>query len=278
METNRHVYKIKKVLNNNAVVAHDDECEKIVMGAGIGFNKKKNDIIPRHQIEKVFVMEEGNERFLELLRTIPEEHIMIAEEIISYAEQKLEAKLNQRVHIALTDHLSFAFERMKQNIQIENKLLNEIKVLYRKEYEVGLWAQSLIKEKIGIDIPDDEAGYIAMHINTAKMSTHSMSKTLQQTTLINELINMVGENIGLKIDKESIGYQRLITHLQFALVRIEDGESLDTMDPEILTLIKKKYERAFQCAQKMAEHAKQYGIHFPESEMGYISLHIQRLH
>ncbi|QXJ38514.1 Levansucrase and sucrase synthesis operon antiterminator [Parageobacillus caldoxylosilyticus] len=270
--------RIHKILNNNAVVVLDDGKEKIVMGAGIAFQKRKNDIIPPAKIEKIFVMEEENEKFQQLLRTLPEEHIEIAEEIISYAEGKLQAPLNNHIHIALTDHLSFAIERLKQGYRIQNKLLNEIKVLYKTEYEIGLWAKQLIQERLGIEIPDDEAAHIALHIHTAKMDAASMNKTLRQTALIREMIDIIQAELDIPIDEDSISYQRLLTHLRFAINRIENGELLHSMDEEMLALIQTKYGKEFACAQKMAEHAKgEYGLEFPDAELAYIALHIQRL-
>ena len=223
-------------------------------------------------------MEEENEKFQELLRTLPEEHIDIAEEIISYAEGQLQAPLNNHIHIALTDHLSFAIERIQQGYQIQNKLLNEIKVLYKKEYQIGLWAKQLIRDRLGIDIPDDEVAHIALHIHTAKMDAASMNKTLQQTTLIREMIDLMKQKLHVHIDEEGISYQRLVTHLRFALNRIENGELFHSMDDDMLALIQTKYEKEFACAVAMAEYAKkEYGIEFPVTELAYITLHIQRL-
>lgn len=271
-------FRIHKILNNNAVVVLDEGKEKIVMGPGIAFQKRKNDLIPPGRIEKIFVMEEENEKFQQLLRTLPEEHIDIAEEIISYAEDKLQAPLNDHIHIALTDHLSFAIERLKQGYRIQNKLLNEIKVLYKAEYEIGLWAKQLIKERLGIEIPDDEAAHIALHIHTAKLDAASMNKTMRETTLIHELVDLIQTELGILIDKESISYQRLLTHLRFALSRIENGEPIHSMDEEMLALIQTKYAKEWACTQKAATYAeKEYGIRFPEEELAYIVLHIQRL-
>ncbi|STO35958.1 Levansucrase and sucrase synthesis operon antiterminator [[Flavobacterium] thermophilum] len=271
-------FRIHKILNNNAVVVLDEGKEKIVMGPGIAFQKRKNDLIPPGRIEKIFVMEEENEKFQQLLRTLPEEHIDIAEEIISYAEGKLQAPLNDHIHIALTDHLSFAIERLKQGYRIQNKLLNEIKVLYKAEYEIGLWAKQLIKERLGIEIPDDEAAHIALHIHTAKLDAASMNKTMRETTLIHELVDLIQTELGILIDKESISYQRLLTHLRFALSRIENGEPIHSMDEEMLALIQTKYAKEWACTQKAATYAeKEYGIRFPEEELAYIVLHIQRL-
>ncbi|OQP06721.1 levansucrase [Geobacillus sp. 46C-IIa] len=271
-------FRIHRILNNNAAVVIDEGKEKIVMGPGIAFQKRKNDLISPDRIEKIFVMAEENERFQQLLRTLPEEHIDIAEEIISYAEGKLRAPLSDHIHIALTDHLSFAIERLKQGYRIQNKLLNEIKVLYKAEYEIGLWAKQLIKERLGIEIPDDEAAHIALHIHTAKLDAASMNKTLRETTFIHELVDLIQTELVISVDEESISYQRLLTHLRFALSRIENGEPIHSMDEEMLALIQTKYASEWACAQKVAAYAaKEYGIRFPEEELAYIVLHIQRL-
>lgn len=137
--------KISKILNNNAVVVMDKNQEKIAIGSGVGFNKRKNDLVQTDKIEKLFTLKE-NEKLQQLLLRIPEEHFILAEEIIDYAESRLNTKLNEHVRVGLTDHLSFAIEREKEGIYLKNKLLQEIKVLYKDEFEIGLWA---IKHEIG---------------------------------------------------------------------------------------------------------------------------------
>ena len=61
----------------------------LLMGPGIAFQKGKNDTIPRNKVEKIFTIHEENEKFKQILETLPEEHIEAAEEIISYAEGRL---------------------------------------------------------------------------------------------------------------------------------------------------------------------------------------------
>ncbi|WP_179884758.1 PRD domain-containing protein [Bacillus sp. AFS015802] len=271
--------RIFRILNNNAVVVVDGPQEKIVMGSGIAFQKKRNDIIPKNKIEKIFVLhEQSSEKFQQLLATLPEEHIEIAESIISHAEGHLNAPLSDHIHIALTDHLSFALERLQQGIPIQNKLLNEIKLLYKKEYEVGLWAKAEIKKKLGIEIPDDEAAHIALHIHTAKMDAPSMSESLKQATILRDFVEQVESFLSIEVEESSINYQRLITHLRFALNRIEQGDQFDPIDEDMLELIQVKYVRAYECSEQIAGYLeKEYGIQFPPSEVAYIALHIQRL-
>ncbi|MFN2744682.1 MULTISPECIES: PRD domain-containing protein [Bacillus] len=270
--------KIYKVLNNNAAIIKEDGQEKIVMGPGIAFQKGKNDTILRQKVEKIFTIHEENEKFKQILETLPEEHIEAAEEIISYAEGQLSAPLSDHIHIALVDHLSFAIERIRKGFVIQNKLLNEIKALYKKEYEIGLWAIDLIKEKLDIDLPDDEAGYIALHIHTAKMDAENMQKTLKYTTIIKEMIEKIECCFNRTIDENSISYQRLVTHLRYAINRLESDEAFHVMDDDMLYFIQQKYPESYRCAAGLADYVKtEYDLHLPESEIGYITLHVQRL-
>lgn len=100
------------------------------------------------------------------MNRIPEEHFIISEKIITYAEEYIGSKLNEHIHIALTDHLSFAIEREQEGIHLKNKLLHEIKILYKQEYEIGLWAIKYIKEKCNIELPIDERLRISPSIFT----------------------------------------------------------------------------------------------------------------
>ncbi|UTR11696.1 PRD domain-containing protein [Evansella sp. LMS18] len=271
--------RIFRILNNNAVVVVDGPEEKIVMGNGIAFQKRKNDIIPKNKIEKIFVLHgNSSEKFQQLLATLPEKHIEIAEKIISFAEGHLQVPLNDHIHIALTDHLSFALERLGQGIPIKNKLTQEIKFLYKKEYEVGIWAKEEIKKELGAEIPDDEAAHIALHIHTAKIDAPAMAETMKRATILHDFVRLIEEELSITIDEESINYQRLVTHLRFALNRIEEGSDFEPIDEDMLLLIQTKYDRAYSCAKKSAELLKEeYEIDFPDSEKAYIALHLQRL-
>ncbi|HEY2422167.1 MAG TPA: PRD domain-containing protein [Neobacillus sp.] len=268
--------KIKKILNNNAVVVSDHNEEKIAIGAGIAFQKKKNDIININKIEKLFVMKE-NEKFQQLLLQIPEKHFALAEEIITHAEGYLGTKLNEHIHIALTDHLSFAIERVMEGIQLKNKLLHEIKILYKKEFDIGLWAIKHIEEKAQIRMPIDEAAYIAIHIHTAKVQGADMKQTLRQTAIIGDMVQMITDELNIVLDEDDLSYQRLITHLRFTVSRINNFEH-HVMDEEMLKMLKMKFSISYNCAVKVATTiSTTYGIHLPEQELGYITIHIERL-
>lgn len=268
--------KISKVLNNNAVIIMDEGQEKIAIGAGIGFNKTKNDIAAQSKVEKLFVLKE-NEKLQQLLVRIPEEHLLITEEIIKYAEKHLSTTLNDHILLMLADHISFAIEREEEGIHLQNKLLQEIKILYRKEYEVGLWSLELIKQRMQLDMPVDEAAFIALHLHTMKIKGGDIKETIRQTAIVREMIDVIKAYVEVDIEEEDIAYERLVSHLRFALLRTNDYDG-HAMDKDILKMIKKKYPDSFECAMRVSDTVyKKQGISFPEEELGYITLHIERL-
>ena len=43
-------------------------------------------------------------------------------------------------------------------------MLSETRMLYPKEYAVGQRALELVRQFCGVQLPEDEAGYIALHL------------------------------------------------------------------------------------------------------------------
>ena len=267
--------RIKKVLNNNAAIVVDDGQEKIAIGPGIGFNKGKNDIVSPQKIEKIFVLEE-KDKLEQLLRQIPQEHFDISEEIISYAEKTLNVSLNEHIHLVLTDHISFAIQKAQEGINIENKLLHEIRILYPEEFAIGQWAIQHIKQTLGVELPEDEAGFIAIHIHTMKPHSNNLQQTLRTTTILQEMMHVIQEEMGFRLDANDWSYQRLMIHLRFALTNNQVRHH--TLDEEMLFMIKRKYLFSYQIAQRVVQKiSSRFNISIPEQEIGYITLHLERL-
>jgi beta-glucoside operon transcriptional antiterminator len=268
--------KIKKVLNNNAAIVVDEGQEKIAIGAGVAFQKGKNDPVSLSKVEKLFTLKE-NEKLQRLLERIPEEHFILSEEIISHAEKELESKLNDHIYLALSDHISYAIDRHQQGIELKNKLLDEIKILYPKEFSIGLWALRFIEESIAVKLPIDEAAFIALHIHTMKIQGGDLRTTVRQTSILKDMVETIQDFLGIAINEDQLSYERLITHLRFALTRSEHRER-STMDEEMLVMIKKKFKDSFRCAKRVSEELSfVHGIELPEEELGYIALHIERI-
>ncbi|ASA24814.1 PRD domain-containing protein [Paenibacillus donghaensis] len=272
--------KIKKILNNNAVVVNDHEEEKIVMGSGIAFQKRKNDIIDPSLIEKVFIMGDPDQygHLQEMLRTLPEEEIAVSEQIISYAERELDVAFNEHIHIALTDHLSFALERIAKGTLIQNTLLDEIRILYPREFQIGQHAKSIIRETLQVDIPEDEVGYIAMHIHTAWKNAGAHGTDGEMAAMIRDIAEGVEQAAGIMLKRGSANYERLVTQLENILQSDETGKLLNELNPEIVRIAKERYARAYLQAKEVGDQVEEdYGYTFIDSQLVFIAMEIGRI-
>ncbi|HHW56882.1 MAG TPA: PRD domain-containing protein [Clostridia bacterium] len=271
------MYRVIKVLNNNVCMAKDEkDTECIVVGKGIGFGKRAGDIIEEDKLEKVFYVQENTNKikFSELMEKIRGEVIGIAEEIIAMAERTKGKKLNEHIHIALADHIAFAIERTKMGIEIKNPFNIEINALYKDDYNIASKAIELIKERLNVFLPEDETGFIALHIHAA-LENAGLSTTLKNTRLISKLVSTIEKQLGKHIDRDSIDYIRLITHLRFAIDRVEKDTPVAN---ELLDMIKKKFKKAWKIAKEIAiEIEEELEKKVPEGEIGYLAIHIQRL-
>lgn len=101
---------INKVINNNVLSTHDENNREIVlMGKGIGFQKKVGDEVAEDKIEKKFVLDSEDEvgKFSELIEMIPHNYLNLSVDIISYAQQVMPKRLSPSIYISLTDHINF---------------------------------------------------------------------------------------------------------------------------------------------------------------------------
>lgn len=276
----RQIMTVEKVINNNIVSAYDETGrEVVVMGRGIGFGVRAGAVIDNSKIEKVFRIESQGvaEQFKELLANMPLEHAQISNDIISYAKSTLKLKLNQSIYVTLTDHINFAIERYQKGINLENALLWEIKRFYPQEYGLGRYAIGLIRERLHVSLPEDEAGFIALHFVNAEYGT-DIRDALHFPNQMKDILDIVTRELGIRLDEGSLHYERFITHVKFLLQRVYRKELLPDEESELAEMMKKKYPKEYACSEKIADYIEEAaGCRLSAEEIMYLSIHIRRI-
>ncbi|MFD1884466.1 BglG family transcription antiterminator LicT [Paenibacillus wenxiniae] len=272
--------KIAKVINNNVVSVYQaDGTELVVMGRGIAFKKKPGEEVEQHKIQKVFALKnkKASDNFKMLLREVPIDLIVIVEEIIAYSRQTLGKTLNENIYVSLTDHVNFAIERYQKGLEIKNALLWEIKQLYREEFAIGLRTLEQIREHMGIELPQDEAAFIAIHIVNAEMN-EEVGTTMNITKFMHSIINIVKYHFKTEFEEDSLSYFRFITHLKFFAQRIVHGTHYDSNYDHLYTMIKEQHRDAAACTEKIRIFVKkEHGHELTNEEMLYLTVHIERI-
>ncbi|MCO6557358.1 MAG: PRD domain-containing protein [Gilliamella sp.] len=272
--------KVYKILNNNVIVTLDAKGnELIVTGRGIGFKKREGDLIDTSLIEKQFSLDnkETYPKFEELLSKIPFEVLATSEIIINHAKQCIDGILQDSIYISLTDHIHFAIERHQQGFDIPNGFLWEIKKFYPKEFQIGLYALSIIKERLSVELPEDEAGFITFHIINAQLND-TMPNIVNMTKIMREILNIVKYHFNFEYDENCVSYQRFVTHLKFFAHRILSHSKQTQQDNSLYELVRQKYELAYICTKQIDLHLiQQYQHPLSDDESLYLTIHIERL-
>ncbi len=272
---------IKKIFNNNAIVAKDaDKHEYVVMGCGIAFKKSAGEEVDESLIEKTFILKQkdASEKFKLLLEDIPSEYVSLCYDIIEYAKNILDVQLNDYLYVTLTDHINSAIKLKKEGINITNALIWEIKKFYAKEFKIGLKALELIKEELNIQLSEAEAGNIALHLINAQgnNSNSKIDDIAKQTKMVQDILNIVTYAYNITLDEKSISYERFVTHLRFFFQRLNSSIKSDTTseDDFLFEQVKSKYKRAYDCMLRVEKYLEK---ELSNEEKLYLTIHIQKV-
>lgn len=271
--------KILKVFNNNSVAAISDDLGDIILtGSGIGFQKKAGDLVDETKIEKTYLFKDDQKkRFEQSIAKVPAVYYEIAHKIVSKAVKDLKVDFSGEIFIAISDHLSFAVKRKKENIYLPNIILNETKIIYKEEYKVGLWALDYIENKIGIRLDEDEAGYLALHLVNFSLSNNA-NNAMKIVTLTKEVLNLIKKTMKVELEEDSIGYTRISTHLKFLAERIfrDDASSVVDTTSDIREMLKEDARLAL-CINRIVKLIKErYNYDLSPDEQTYLCIHIKK--
>ncbi|WP_138495726.1 glucose PTS transporter transcription antiterminator GlcT [Paenibacillus pinistramenti] len=271
--------QVAKVLNNNVIIGeHPEHGEVVVIGKGIGFNRKPKEMIPLKSAEKLFILKNAveQEQYKQLAQQVDEKLIEVLNEILLYVAKHSQAPLNEHIHIALTDHIAFAIKRAEQDIAIHNPFLYETKEIYPEEYHLAEYAINMIRERMGVDLGQDETGFVALHIHSALTNQH-ITEVKAHSQLISDMIDMIENQLHVSIARNSLDYARLLTHLRFAIERIRRGERVQELG-KLEEVLKDEYPELYDLAWKLTK-VMEKRLHKPvyQAEISYLTMHLNRV-
>ena len=272
--------RIDKVYNNNLVLAKGEGEEIIVMGRGLGFQKKSGDEIDTSLVEKTFVMQDSSTTH-ELMRVyidLSPVEIEVVLDIIKHSQEVIETNFDTAFYITLADHLHYTLQRSRENTIVQNPLSWEIRKFFSKKYQLGRDSLKIVFEKLGVILPDDEVSPIALHFINAQKDSGLVKQSYQISKIVTDILGIVRLFYGVVSDEDSVSYNRFVTHIQYFAQRVVNGVVQGKNDSFLYEQVKLNYPEAFSCSEKIKNYIES-SHNFPMSrdEQVYITIHIQRL-
>lgn len=212
-----------------------------------------------------------------LLNLIDKQTIRKLEDLILELEQGIGYRMADNAYIGLLVHLTLAIQRIKKNekIRMDKIYLDELRKY--SEYNIAKELTEKISSAFDIEIPEDEIGYITMHLRGSKgfgenYQYNNLADNSEVGNIINEMVSIAEAETGSFLAENEKLHVGLKNHLVPAINRLK--MKLDIRNP-LLNEIKESYPKLFSLAAKCALVVERHiGIKMPDSEIGYIAMHL----
>ncbi|MFO3688776.1 transcriptional regulator [Staphylococcus felis] len=272
-------YTIKKVLNNNVLICQHQNDEVVVIGKGLGFKMKPGMTIDNPEtIEKVFTLQNKSDQdhYKMLIKQIDEHVLRVVIDSVQMILSYFDLNNKESFIVALTDHLIFAFKRLQNNQLITNPFLSETKYSYPEAYKIAKRVVARINLELGVDFPEDEVGFIALHI-ASQIDDVNIQDTQKVAQLIKNIVTLIEHDLNVNVSTSSIQYQRFVRHIHFLLQRLRKDEH-STIDLNFENLLKAQYPLCYNVAVKTSQMVQsQINSQLYSAEIAYLTLHIYHL-
>lgn len=272
--------KITKIINNNAIYTKEKGgTELILMGSGIGWNTRVGNTVDPQKIQKSFVLKnQSYTKIQNFLNRVNADALDIAEDIFNKAQEVFGKSLDDQMILALADHISYSLEAAKNGKQTPNLLLREIQMLYPKAYEIGEYGADVIQRKTGIRLPDDEKGFIALHIINSGVEEGTVDASIV-VSLTHDIISVIQKHYHQNIEESGFDYTRLLAHIKYLARRIEntEGEKINGAEQLLPVLVKNDNRLKEVLLELKTMISNKYFYELTSSDQVYLAMHILRV-
>ncbi|TPF96760.1 transcription antiterminator BglG [Bifidobacterium sp. UTCIF-39] len=273
--------EILRVFNNNVVLAKDDDGGEVILtGRGIGFQGKPGKRIDPASVVRKFVPSDGRDpdHLAQMLTDIPPETLRAVLESMREAGLDESELGSTTLVVALADHVDNAVARIRKGVHIAYPLMGEVRNLYPREYAQAQALLAALNKRFGGVLPDEESTALTMHLVNAGFASGDLTYTYTMTGVIQQMLAIIEQSYGVKLDQSSVNVGRFITHLRYLFVRIHQHKQLESEPDPIVSAIRDSYPEAMQCASRIASVLElRLDADITEDEVAYLALHVARV-
>ncbi|ASK62512.1 transcriptional antiterminator [Virgibacillus phasianinus] len=205
---------------------------------------------------------------------------MVNPETLTTIENRVEQTRNQLPHeladsafIGLVVHLTLAIERLQKGDKIEFDQAFMKQIEGTKEYEIAKQLIQDLEISLSMEIPDDEIGYITMHLMGAKLRIdhHYLieDSSLDIAYKTKQLISYVESHMGMDLSNNASLLNDLAAHLKPMIYRLKQGMNITN---PLIKEIKKDYPDLFQLIREGVQEIFS-DMKFPDDETAFLVLH-----
>ncbi|WP_068747752.1 PRD domain-containing protein [Thermovenabulum gondwanense] len=216
---------------------------------------------------------------LRLLKFIEKDLINDIEEVLREITEEFDIKLADSAFAGLLVHIVLSVARLKkgEKITMEKNVLATLEMT--REFQIARSLGKRMEEKGIFQIPEEELGYITMHLLGAKIREREGFDEIfyfinddEALKMAEEIFINAGKVLQKEINKDNKAVKDLALHLKPAIARLR--LKMDIRNP-LLFQLKEKYSDLMEICKRAVEPLEnRLLIKFPESEIGFIAMHV----
>ena len=270
---------LKKINNNVAICRDSSQRELIAFGKGIGFPPTPYELTDLSKIDRTFY--NVGSQYIPLLNDIPEEVIQFTARMMNRVQDQLPYETNSNLVLTLADHIAFAMERAKRGIYLPMPSIYEMEISCPAEVQVGKQFVAEISRTFKVRMPKGEIQCIASHFVNARYALQEdtgsrleqrYEKILEQTT------QLVEEELGVTVKRDTFNYARFATHMQYLLKRIFEEKHIDSDNLQMYRSVREEFPAVSACVDKICMYyQRDWQLNLSEEEKLYLIMHINRV-
>ena len=125
-------------------------------------------------------------------------------------------------------------------------------------------------------LPEDEAGYIAMHIISISVDQNAAYDVLK---FVKAALDIIKQTYGIALDHESIDAMRLITHLKFLAQRMFQNHSWEDEGMEnMYEMLLDRHPQNRLCLERLDGYCQNaFGYTLNLQEKFYLLVHLTKI-
>lgn len=269
-------YTIKHILNNNSVIVDGYLNETILIGKGLGFGRKANEILESGvEYEKQYQLLNKASEFSRIVNGYDERIVEMVMDTIQQIMSQNSDEFTMNDFVTIADHLAAMFERVLKGEAILSFFSHETRTLYPASFAKANDIARLIDEDHGVSLPEAEIAYIALYLENL-ISSKSKKEVEKMSVIIESIRDILEEQNALIIDKELLAYSRFLIHINMIVKSSTFTKS--SLSPTISKAILSTYTEYAKIGKQIIGAIEEEVDHkLSESELVYIIIHLVNL-
>ncbi|HYF90776.1 MAG TPA: PRD domain-containing protein [Symbiobacteriaceae bacterium] len=218
----------------------------------------------------------------ELAVLFPGLKITMLEEAVRMTESSMGFRFSDEAYAGLVVHLAVTVARMQQGKEVRMTPVQMQEFAAKREYELARQMTDRLSAALGLVFPEDEIGYISLHLLGAKVQANlSRPDELQSTlssldrgvlALAKRIVALAEKALDLPLQEDLQLLTGLALHLRPTINRLKHG--LGLRNP-VLDELKRSYPSFMGVAWMAAAIIEETeSVSVTEEEVGYLAMHL----